>query len=40
MDLIDEHSSLKKISKEMWAALNEVFANDEVVEEEGKTSRR
>ncbi len=36
MDLIDEHSSLKKVSKEMWNALNEVFANDETVEEEAK----
>jgi len=33
MDLIDEHSSLKIISNEMWTAFNEVF-KDEAVEEE------
>ena len=33
MDLIDEHSSLKIISKEMWLAFNEVFKDDEDEEE-------
>lgn len=33
IELIDKHSSLKKISKEMWKALNEVFADDEEIEE-------
>ena len=34
MDLIDEHSSLRKVSKEMWKALNEVFENDDEEEQE------
>jgi hypothetical protein len=33
MDLIDEYSSLKKVSEAMWNALNEVFADDETGEE-------
>lgn len=35
MDLIDEHSSLVAVSKEMWKALNETFA----VEEEKKKEK-
>ena len=34
MDLIDEHSNLMDVSKEMWTALNEVFKSDEGEEEE------
>lgn len=29
MDLIDEHSTLGEVTKEMWTALNEVFKSDE-----------
>lgn len=29
MNLIDEHSSIREVSKEMWKALNEMFAVDE-----------
>jgi hypothetical protein len=39
MDLIDEHSSLTVVSKEMWVAFNEAFADDEEEKEvasEGK----
>lgn len=28
MDLIDEHSSIRAISQEMWKAFNEVFEDD------------
>lgn len=34
MDLIDEHSSLKKVSKVMWEAFNDSFADDEEKQEE------
>lgn len=33
MKLIDEHSSLPVISKEMWIALNDMFKTDEGEEE-------
>lgn len=29
MDLIDEHSSLMKVTQDLWKALNEVFAVEE-----------
>lgn len=34
MDLIDEHSNLRDVSKEMWTALNEVFKSEEDEKEE------
>lgn len=34
MDLIDEHSTLKEVSKEMWSAFNEMFAVEDGKEEE------
>lgn len=33
MDLIDEHSTLATVNKEMWSALNEMFAADKDAEE-------
>lgn len=45
MDLVDEHSSLMSVSKEMWRALNEMFLNEEEAEaeaeaEEGTTEEK
>lgn len=34
MDLIDEYSSLTKVTHDMWKALNEMFAADEGGDEE------
>ncbi len=34
IDLIDEYSSLKKVSKVMWEAFNDAFASDEEIEGE------
>lgn len=36
MDLVDEYSSLKIITNEMWKAFNEAFKDDEEVVEEEK----
>lgn len=40
MALIDEHSSIREVSKEMWDALNEMFAvegtNTEEIEEKNE----
>ncbi len=38
IDLIDEHSSLVDVTRDMWKALNETFTVEG--EEKGKTSRR
>jgi hypothetical protein len=40
MDLIDEHSNLRDVSKEMWTALNEVFKNDEKEEAEEEANEK
>lgn len=37
MDLIDEHSSLGTISKEMWTAFNAMYAGED--EKEGKEEK-
>lgn len=34
MDLVDEYSSLREVSKDMWKALNDVFENDEETEKD------
>jgi hypothetical protein len=36
MDLIDEYSSITKVTQDMWKALNEVFVKEEDKEDEGK----
>lgn len=42
MDLIDEYSSIREVSKEMWKALNEMFAaeTEEDIEETGEAKEK